>query len=427
MTPLTTQSPEAKLKPLASLLESIEPEVGVEDASKEYEPSIKEEEDLERDLIISHTPLSSKRSPPDTSSWNADIDLTGDQNDDLVDVKEEIDLTKEIIPVEAGGWNDLSEDTDGVKVKEEIDLTGEIINVDHGGYYDLVSDSDEVDSVKSESEEENFLDQEHPEADGFDDDFDEDFLEQEPPDADVFDDPPDELAELAAIMRAQSEGLFVDDDRPPGESSSFGARDRSIPSFTSFRQRRDGAQDSGASPQQEDNLRLGYDGYSDVSGDEDELSVENRPKKTRKVFKFPREWHRNRFEQMSSAQIRGPAWKQAQIDKLHVREKEKAGKKRRAPKSVKQPAKKQAGFDPAVLLGGGEPAEPRDTTSGEAKNNSTTKKDWWKTFKEQNHGIDIHKCVKDKNILMKQSRSFGNRRVKPVGNRWEVKGMPTRE
>lgn len=199
------------------------------------------------------------------------------------------------------------------------------------------------------------------------------------------------------------------------------------------------------SQRQEEDLNLGREDWSGLSDEDnneqddsdfnpnnENLQSTTRVPRTRRRrarlqrARTAREWHQHRNAKMTPAQIQDPTWKQEQLDKLHDRS--KAGtRKRKAPQSTNEPVSKR--FDPRVFLGRDGSRSPRSSGGAEGPQNSAkTKKDWWKTFKEQNHGIDLHKCVKDKNTLLRQSSSFGFKRMRPSGDsRWELDAMPTSE
>ncbi|KAE8453574.1 hypothetical protein EG329_010435 [Mollisiaceae sp. DMI_Dod_QoI] len=271
---------------------------------------------------------------------------------------------------------------------------------------------------------------------------------------------PDQNAELNAIIDPVPEEM--------GLSSQLSAESEELPLFVpestpeadvSFThepiEHREDVNFESPSPerqQQEDAQQVNDDSRSDTSNEEDnaEDDLRHALDQDRAQLPFPlvhssaqapklcqqrgpkaktaREWHHNRQAKMTPAQLRGPAWKQEQLDKLQDRV--KAGtRKRKAPKPTKQPARKV--IDPRVFLEGGvkDQVRQRRSTGDEGsrpQNSSTTKKHWWKIFKEQNHGIDLHKCTRDKNELLDKSRSFGYKRMQPSGDsKWQLKGMPT--
>jgi hypothetical protein len=165
--------------------------------------------------------------------------------------------------------------------------------------------------------------------------------------------------------------------------------------------------------------------------------ISNPPRKSKKHRKSSgprpktaREWHKRQQAKLTPSQKRGPAFKRQELSRLYKRLKSSSGK--RNPDNP-PPRQSKVRVDPSIFLHGApinrqpNPAHPSGSEPVAQPKEATgsNKRQYWKHFLEQNHGIDLHRCKTDWRQMDKNSASFGLGQMSRDDERWQLKGMHT--
>ncbi|KAF8864887.1 P-loop containing nucleoside triphosphate hydrolase protein [Acephala macrosclerotiorum] len=364
-TPRPTESPEAKSAPLSSVNTPNGADIEMGNTPHSNKASVKQEPRIEEEPVIKQEPVS------------------------VTDIRSDDDEIFMIKPPSRRTWNSKNKTSGSPKPVSIVDATGDTddettsIPVRNGGLQKFPTPPDDAELIAMLQP----------------------VIEEVRPNGQLPQREPEEPA------------LFVDGSNLEGTAQQEDAQEERI-------------YHSNDDFEDEDNVRddptYTPDGAAPAPSSHRERSAPSQRKSGGSKPKTAREWHKRRQANLKPSQRRGTAWKLQELEKLH--ERIKAGtRKRKAPRPTNQPDRKRV--DPRVFLGGGtdNPVSPRRSgRGGQPQNSSTTKKHWWKMFLEQNHGIDLHKSTKDKNILLEKSRTFGYRRMGPSGkSTWRLAGMPT--